>query len=1589
MRKLLVFATLALAFTFLLAAQGTDGHSLPATLRAASMSRPAQDIPFPPTGDWITYANGDEVLALAFEDNGVLWAGTYAGGVVRWNPADGSFVQYLAPQDGLAGNIVHDIAIDAYGRKWFATDRGLSVLDDRGTPDKGDDVWYTFTRESTQGGLSSNDVRAIAFDDVVAGDHRLVWVGTFQYWDRQAEAYAGGGLSLLDTKGTPEFSDDEWLHTYTFENTRVRTRVGETLGLVSDNVTAIVAASGHRVWIGTAQHWLFERGTGGEPGQWLLVHGGLSRLDFGDPASPDDDGWMAWSCDDPEVDIACEILAMEMDAEGWVWASMWGKGVLFFPDTTTGLNMDNVFTRRDGLPENYVHAIAFGPAGDAQWQDTVWFGTGKGVAALDHGGTLFDRGDDTWTTYTTDDGLASNIVQALSYGNGRMWMGTGGKFGAVHGISPFDLGTQSFAAPLVTAPHTLFSNYITDIAFGQPGSRWENQVWIATGSRRRRNYGQGVMRLDTRGTLDPSDDTLTLYTRDGTGELLGSENVFHIAVDGDRVWFGTAAVTWDVRRRRFIDGGLSVFDGERWALRTVKNTGDGAGLRNDNVAVVALGCQGRVWVGTGNLWDYLGSGVGALDPGGDPFDRANDTWFWYTPLSNVLDLAAACAANELWAVGNGGVARYDFASHGWTTFGVSDGLICYTEDGVSCGVEVFAVAVAPDGSVWVGTYGIPGMTQSDLVAQRPYWTAVVNWRQGGTWQAWPFQGDGWVSSIAVDHEGVVWVGTSRGGADDPFAADGRPDVDVLHIDKAEGGIKLYDGRIWYTFTPANSGLPTNDVEVIAVAPDGDVWIGTQGYGLVRFHPRLIPMGTPTSTPTFTATPTETPTQTLTPTPSPTPTDTPTPTLTPTVTPTPSPSSTPTQSPTPSITPTPTASYTPSPTSPATLTPTPTATWTATPTPTVTATPTVTLAPTPTVTPSPTEAGPPTYTVFLPLVSRNPSPATLLIIPPRPRIPNLQSLIPNPQSRHGFGPVTSPSEGVGRSALVTSSCVLTDTLHMERADGSALPEGVLPSGASEVYAVFEYAACTAEMVRIQVFVQDVVPPELVFSLAEVLQGSGTASLRVAATDGFPAGRYVTLLYTKVGGAGGGGWELLGSVGWQVGIHPNDTWFRSTSNYQWPLHNTGHWGSPDADIDAPEAWEVTTGTDDVIIAIISTGVAMDHPDLAGKIWVNEDEIPGNGLDDDANGYVDDVHGYDFAEQDPDPSDHFGYGTFAAGIAAAASDNGIGITGVSWHARIMPIKVTQTFRTPSGVPYPGGRLSDLILGIRYAVDNGARVIYASPLVQTDDPRRLTVLQEVLQYALEHGALVIAPTGNDGQALCLYPACFPEVVGVGATDTRDERAALSNWGPHVDLVAPGALILSTCVGGLPFVCSPAGVVRSSSTAWAAAHVAGAAALLWSLNLDRTPQEIRTILENTADDLGAPGRDDVFGHGRLNLNRAVRHAGHKLRMVPARLSIMADALTDDNRQRVCHALWNRAMGAFAWDAKTDVPWLRLHGPWRLVPPSWLEVCVDVTPLSRYGAYTGVIHVYDQVDSQATTAVPVELRYVPQVWRSYLSLILK
>ena len=180
----------------------------------------------------------------------------------------------------------------------------------------------------------------------------------------------------------------------------------------------------------------------------------------------------------------------------------------------------------------------------------------------------------------------------------------------------------------------------------------------------------------------------------------------------------------------------------------------------------------------------------------------------------------------------------------------------------------------------------------------------------------------------------------------------------------------------------------------------------------------------------------------------------------------------------------------------------------------------------------------------------------------------------------------------------SSCVITDTLHMSLTPGGApLPEATLPSSASEVYVVFNYEECVQQRVRVQVYWVDRVPPEIVYTQTVLLNGSDVASILVPAWEYFPErifpiGQYLTLLQMPPDEAPNSGWSPVASDAWHVSTRPSDFWFLSRSNYQWPLHNTGHWGTPGADIDAPEAWDITTGWNGITIAIVSTGVSMDH-------------------------------------------------------------------------------------------------------------------------------------------------------------------------------------------------------------------------------------------------------------------------------------------------------------------------------------------------------------------------------------------------------------
>jgi subtilisin family serine protease len=249
-----------------------------------------------------------------------------------------------------------------------------------------------------------------------------------------------------------------------------------------------------------------------------------------------------------------------------------------------------------------------------------------------------------------------------------------------------------------------------------------------------------------------------------------------------------------------------------------------------------------------------------------------------------------------------------------------------------------------------------------------------------------------------------------------------------------------------------------------------------------------------------------------------------------------------------------------------------------------------------------------------------------------------------------------------------------------------------------------------------------------------------------------------------------------------VIPNDTYFSNL----WGLNNTGQTGGTnDADIDAPEAWNMTTGSSSVVIAVVDTGVTYNHPDLGGNIWVNTGETNcTDGIDNDGNGYIDDCYGWDFIGDDNNPTDYNGHGTHVAGTIAAVGNNSAGITGVMWTAKIMPLR----FLGVSGY----GTTADAISAILYANANGAHVI--------NNSWGGGGYSEALKDAIDvSSAVVVCAAGNDGtdnDSSPFYPASYASssIISVAATNHDDALASFSNYGPtSVDVAAPGVSIYST----------------------------------------------------------------------------------------------------------------------------------------------------------------------------------------------------
>lgn len=339
-------------------------------------------------------------------------------------------------------------------------------------------------------------------------------------------------------------------------------------------------------------------------------------------------------------------------------------------------------------------------------------------------------------------------------------------------------------------------------------------------------------------------------------------------------------------------------------------------------------------------------------------------------------------------------------------------------------------------------------------------------------------------------------------------------------------------------------------------------------------------------------------------------------------------------------------------------------------------------------------------------------------------------------------------------------------------------------------------------------------------------------------------------------------------------PNDNFYHN----QWYFSRIG----------AEKAWEKINSSPDITIAVIDSGIDIDHPDLRQNIWVNNKEIPNNNIDDDHNGFVDDANGWDFIDNQPDPTPKFSsgwtesgvsHGTMIAGIISARGNNGKGVAGITWSSKIMPLKILND--------HGEGRLNDVVRAVDYAVNNGADIINLSFTGYGYSES----LQEALGRAYQKGVIVVAAAGNEqstGLAIntdkkLIFPACYKGkngedlVIGVASTDALDQKTNFSGFGTHcIDLTAPGISFFSTIPKGSNLKDKNKEYDGYwSGTSMSAAVVSGAMALVLQTNPELSSRQAIDIVLGTCDNISQlnPNYLGQLGYGRVNVNAAVSFA--------------------------------------------------------------------------------------------------------------------
>jgi subtilisin family serine protease len=399
-----------------------------------------------------------------------------------------------------------------------------------------------------------------------------------------------------------------------------------------------------------------------------------------------------------------------------------------------------------------------------------------------------------------------------------------------------------------------------------------------------------------------------------------------------------------------------------------------------------------------------------------------------------------------------------------------------------------------------------------------------------------------------------------------------------------------------------------------------------------------------------------------------------------------------------------------------------------------------------------------------------------------------------------------------------------------------------------------------------------------------------------------------------------------------------------------------------IKIPEAWEIEKGSEDITIAVIDTGVDYNHEDLKPRIWINKGEIPNNNIDDDKNGYIDDVRGWNFFDSpddirnlgqiggNNDPMDESGHGTNVSGIIAAIPDNSVGVAGITWGCKIMPLKAGNKFFEDD----------DLACAIVYAVENGARIINMS----WGGDEQSYVIRDVIQYAYDRNCVLVGAIGNDNQSKIIYPAAYKNVISVGATDSQDQKSSFSNYGTGIDIVAPGTRIFST-------------VPKNSYSDWSGTSMAtpvvsGVIALVLSKRPGLTNTEVDQILRASSDTIDDPLFDGI---GRVNAYRAL------LTVSPLNAHITTPSSYDsaDNEFVITGAIGGSGFKRFELDYSevSDSP------EWRLINPPSIETKADNISASwdvshiPEGSYILRLSVFGQDNLKAEDRVQINIDHSP------------